>query len=145
MTTPLRPPRYFTVAEANKMLPLVKAIVADIVALAQDVKDRQERLRELRTRRSANRKTTDAYSEEVHQMEDELEADVERLKVFIEELSKLGVEMKDPLTGLVDFRSKMDGREVYLCWRHGEAEVEHWHELDAGFAGRQHLMERAEN
>jgi hypothetical protein len=34
----------------------------------------------------------------------------------------------------------MDGREVYLCWRLGEPEVAHWHELNEGFAGRQKLM-----
>jgi len=141
---PVSPHKYFTVAEANRTLPLVKVIVGDIVTLAQDVKDRQERLRELRARRPAARKGTDAYSEEVHQMEEELEADVERLRGFIDELGKIGVELKDPLIGLVDFRSLMDGREVYLCWRHGENEVEYWHELDAGFSGRHSLLERSE-
>jgi hypothetical protein len=41
---------------------------------------------------------------------------------------------------LVDFRALMEGREVYLCWLLGEEEVTHWHELDAGFAGRQSLL-----
>jgi hypothetical protein len=39
----------------------------------------------------------------------------------------------------------MDGREVYLCWRLGEPEVAFWHELDAGFGGRQKLMARSAN
>lgn len=146
--TPPTPPaarKFFTVAQANSTLPLVKAVVADIVTLSQDVKDRQDRLREIRGRRSASRKTSDAYSEEVQQMEDELEADVERIRGFVEELRRIGVELKDPLMGLVDFRSMMDGREVYLCWRHGENEVEFWHELDAGYSGRHSLLERAEH
>ena len=42
--------------------------------------------------------------------------------------------------GLVDFPSRLDGRTVFLCWRLGEPEVLHWHELDAGFAGRQPLV-----
>ena len=41
--------------------------------------------------------------------------------------------------GLIDFPSLHDGREVYLCWRLGEPQVAYWHELDAGFAGRQKL------
>jgi hypothetical protein len=45
--------------------------------------------------------------------------------------------------GLCDFYSVMDGREVFLCWRLGEPEVSYWHELDAGFAGRQPLAEHA--
>ncbi len=141
---PVSPHKLFTVAEANRTLPLVKVIVSDIVTLAQDVKDRQERLRELRARRTSARKTSDAHSEEVHQMEEELEADVERLRGFIDELNKIGVELKDPLMGLCDFRSLMDGREVYLCWRHGENGIEYWHELDAGFSGRHSLLERAD-
>lgn len=141
---PVSPQKYFTVAEANRTLPLVKVIVGDIVTLAQDVKDRQERLRELRSRRPARKGNGgDAYSEEVQQMEEELESDVERLRGFIDELGKIGVELKDPLIGLVDFRSLMDGREVYLCWRHGENEVEYWHELDAGYSGRHSLLERS--
>jgi hypothetical protein len=43
------------------------------------------------------------------------------------------------MEGLVDFPSLMDGRIVYLCWRLGEPEVLHWHELKSGFAGRQSL------
>ena len=69
----------------------------------------------------------------------EIEHGLERMNEIVEELVKLGVEMKDPFVGLVDFRCWAGNREVYLCWRLGEAEVGHWHELDAGFAGRQTL------
>ncbi len=49
----------------------------------------------------------------------------------------MGIVLKDPDTGLVDFLNRRpDGHEVYLCWRYGEKEVAFWHELDAGFAGR---------
>ena len=41
-------------------------------------------------------------------------------------------------TGLVDFRAMRDGRAVYLCWRR-EERIDFWHELDAGYAGRQPL------
>jgi hypothetical protein len=37
---------------------------------------------------------------------------------------------------LVDFYSKRDGRDVFLCWKQGEPAVEHWHELEGGFSGR---------
>ncbi len=61
------------------------------------------------------------------------------MREYEQELRKLGVELKDYFTGLIDFPCWMDGREVYLCWQLGEPEVAHWHELDAGFAGRQKL------
>ena len=47
-----------------------------------------------------------------------------------------GVQVKDPETGLCDFPSVREGRPVVLCWKLGEPEVEFWHELDAGLAGR---------
>ena len=47
--------------------------------------------------------------------------------------------MKGVEPGLVDFPSLREGREVYLCWREGEDQIDFWHEVDAGFAGRQPL------
>ena len=61
------------------------------------------------------------------------------LRTRAAELDELGVELKDPDTGLIDFRSRRQGRVIYLCWRLGEGRIEWWHELDAGFAGRRPL------
>ena len=58
---------------------------------------------------------------------------------LIRKLRELGVEPKGAVEGLVDFPSLMDGKIVLLCWRLGEAEVLHWHDLETGFAGRQPL------
>jgi hypothetical protein len=60
------------------------------------------------------------------------------LRDLLRELAELGVEVK-AADGLVDFRSKLHGRIVYLCWKFGEERITHWHELDSGFAGRQPL------
>jgi hypothetical protein len=46
------------------------------------------------------------------------------------------IQIKDLDRGLVDFPSLMGGKEVFLCWEKGEADIEFWHDLDAGFAGR---------
>ena len=54
-------------------------------------------------------------------------------------LDALGIELKDPRLGLVDFPGEMNGRRILLCWRLGEPEVQFWHEVDAGYAGRQPL------
>jgi hypothetical protein len=65
--------------------------------------------------------------------------------VMAEELRGIGatgVQLKDPEIGLCDFRSERDGRPVLLCWKLGEPAVAHWHELAAGFAGRQPLEPR---
>ena len=140
MTIPAPAVRHFTVDEANRTLPLVRMIVGDIVELFADLQRRRERLVALRSRQGGRaRGVDDPYEAEVIQMESELEADVERLQEFADELKKLGVELKDPASGLVDFPTEISGREVYLCWRLGEPVVGYWHELDAGIAGRQAL------
>jgi hypothetical protein len=134
--------KYFTADEANQTLPLVRAIVGDIVDLYGDVHDRRERLAKIRQLPgSANRDDNSVYGEELQQIEIELDKDIERLKEFGEELRGLGVELKDPLVGLIDFPTLVDGREAYLCWRLGEDEIGFWHELDTGFSGRQSLYE----
>jgi hypothetical protein len=130
--------RFFTVDEANARLPLVRAIVADMVALARDVLDRRQRLSSLLEGRKAS--SGDAYTDELRSMQKTLDRDAERLQEFAQELKDLGVEAKGAVEGLVDFPSQLDGREVCLCWRLGEPEVLYWHELEAGFAGRQPLV-----
>jgi hypothetical protein len=130
-------PRFFTLEEANRTLPLVKMIVGDIVRQSRLVSTLQQRVeRVVRERRQTS---DDPYSEELAQTQSELETEVEKLHTYFEELRSLGVELKDDKTGLCDFLSLMNGREVYLCWRLGEPEVQFWHDLDAGFAGRQKI------
>ncbi|MSR58702.1 MAG: DUF2203 family protein [Planctomycetaceae bacterium] len=137
------PKKFYTIDEANHALPLVRAIVADIVRQYREFTERKDRLSQIQRARgskSKNRPVDDPYGEEVAQVEADLEKEHAVLQGYIEELEKLSVEIKDPHRGLIDFRSLMEGREVYLCWLLGEDEVSHWHELDAGFAGRQSLL-----
>lgn len=131
------PTRLFTVQQANACLPLVRSIVADMVALARDLNDRRQRLNQLSQSRRSGR--DDMYAAEVEQIEEDLERDFERLRGYAEELQELGVECKGAEEGLVDFPCRLDGRLVYLCWKYNEPEVMYWHELESGFAGRQPL------
>lgn len=137
MSADYQPRKIFTVESANAVLPLVKAITTDLVQLSREVIERRERLALLSAGRTKS--TKDMYGDELAQIEEELDKDTERLFGFVEELRELGVEPKNGPDGLVDFPSMMDGRLVFLCWKLGEPEVLHWHELDAGFRGRQSL------
>lgn len=136
-TKRVRGKKYFTAAEANATLPYVRAIVQDITQLAHDLRERHERL--ARIQAPAQSKPAEAYEEELRPVREELERGQERIKDYEQELRKLGVELKDYFSGLIDFPCWMDGRAVYLCWRLGEPAVAHWHEIEAGFAGRQRL------
>lgn len=132
-----QPSKLFTVEQANATLPLVSAIVGDLAHLAREVVDRRERLAHLMAGRELE--SGDPYEEELAQIEEELQKDTNRLRGFVEELQQLGVETKGAVEGLVDFPAKFDGRKVCLCWKLGEPEILYWHELEAGFAGRQPL------
>jgi hypothetical protein len=137
--TPAAERKLFTIEGANAALPLVRAIVQDVVTLSQEMVDRRERLVSLRAGRSSSRQ--DVYSEELAHVEQELESSRARLYEYADELRAIGVELKDGLIGLVDFPSQQEERVVYLCWKLGEPEVGHWHELDSGFSGRKSLAD----
>lgn len=133
-----QPKKFFTVEEANASLPLVRAIVQDLAELSREVIERRQRLSQLLAGREIE--SDDPYSSELAQIEEELGKDSQRLQEYVEELRQLGVEPKNGPDGLVDFPSMMEDRIVYLCWKLGEPEVMYWHELDAGFRGRQPLV-----
>jgi len=144
MKTKPQPPqkrKLYTLDEANAMLPLLRVILRDITTLAADLRDQNERLIRLQEADGLDQ----AHREEVQHLQDEFERGQEKMREYVLELDELNVELKDYFTGLVDFRHLRDGREVYLCWRLGEPEVAHWHELNAGFAGRKKIEENILN
>src|SRR3954468_13532089 len=132
-----KPARLFSIEQANATLPLVRAITSDLATLAKDVVERRHRLALLTSGRDL--KPGDPYSDELAQMEADLERDATRLQEYVDELRQLGVEPKGAVEGLVDFPCRLDGKVVLLCWKLGEPEVLYWHDLDAGFSGRQPL------
>ncbi len=66
---------------------------------------------------------------------------VDQMGASVARLDAWGITLRDIETGLIDFPALVDGRQVWLCWRLGEDDVEWWHELDTGFAGRRPLAE----
>ncbi len=115
--------QYFTVAQANQALPYVNRVVRDIVdCYAEAVEIRRQ---------------IEAGEGEVDSLKNQYEDEMSRLSTYIEELHTVGAELKDFERGLVDFPARYEERDIYLCWHLDEPRVEHWHELDAGFTGRQ--------
>ena len=126
--------RTFTVEAANRTLPLVSRIVADLVREHKQWEDKVAEF-ELATVGSSPERP-DAIAELLQIEAQRLARDIEG---YIRELNDLGVICKGMDTGLVDFRGQLDGRDVYYCWKLGEPSVLYWHEIDAGFVGRQKL------
>lgn len=120
--------RHFTVQEANDILPEIDSLM--------------ERLQARRTKMMTEQKDI------VHLLKSQrsdfggpIASDLVKDFIVIEKLAEMirshGCIIKDLNSGLVDFLSVRDGREVYLCWRYGEPKVEYYHELHTGFRGRE--------
>jgi hypothetical protein len=126
--------QHFTVEQANRTLPLVRRIVEDVVREHRRWQDAIVELDLLATASRADQPDPRAVA-----LEREIQAIARAIDAFQEELSKLGIQLKDRRIGLIDFPSRLEGRRVLLCWRLGEPSVQFWHDEDAGYAGRQPL------
>ena len=109
--------RIYTVEEANAALPRLRLLVG------------QQMERSSAMDRAAASRDAPRYAELVREYEEGWR-DVEAM----------GVVVKDPRIGLCDFYGRVDGRLVFLCWKYGEETVAHYHDIDAGFAGRKPLV-----
>lgn len=126
--------RLFTVAEANALLPAIVPRLESLRDLKEQLDAAKIELDRFTPAMRGNGHGMDALA-----LERQIADVVSRISAGIGEISALGIEIKDLNFGLIDFPSVRDGRIVYLCWRLGEAEIAFWHNLDAGFAGRQPL------
>jgi hypothetical protein len=117
--------RYFGVEEATRLVPLLNRTFEQVRAWAVRA---QAITRELEALGDKH----DAFTEVLRE---EREVLAGRIREALHPLQEMGLEIKGT-EGLVDFRARLAGRTVYLCWRFGEPAVAHWHELDTGFAGR---------
>ena len=80
---------------------------------------------------------------EVRRRQKRLREVARHVATLLEEVTEMGAEVKSP-EGLVDFRSRRRGSVVYLCWRFGENEISHWHDLESGYAGRRSIADPSE-
>lgn len=129
----MREPRIFTLAEAERTLPLVRRIVRDMMEEHAAWRRAMARY-ELEV---AGLRGDAGESGAVKELLGEVERSAERLDGYMAEIGQVGCVFKGFEEGLVDFCALRDDRLVFLCWRFGEPHIGHWHEVDAGFAGRQ--------
>lgn len=123
--------RFFTVAEANALLPELSSLLDQLRRARQAIIAARPELWPLLKKSIGNGGSNKAG---------ELLPEFERLQAATAAIEALGVTLKDVDHGLIDFlHRRPNGREVYLCWRYGEPEVAYWHDLDAGFSGRKRV------
>jgi len=130
--------RYFTPEEASAALPRLKDYVIRMRAGARELTELAMILDPIH---DDNPDIQDELREKGFHRIDTLRRQME---TWMDEVVRLGVEVKDIDEGLVDFPALKQGKEVCLCWRLGESEVAHWHTSHQGFSGRQSILEVAE-
>lgn len=122
----------YTVAQANRALPLVRSIVSDLVSNTRRWEDAVRHVELASHDNVLENADAERWQRETQRLAAEIEG-------CVRELAELGIEIRALDTGLVDFPGTLDGRDVFFCWMLGESAVTHWHERDAGFSGRQPL------
>lgn len=120
--------RYFTLQEANQALTVIRPLMDEIQNIRKTILARKPEVWPV-VERAAGNGGSPAASKMVREFE--------RLDALIHQVQDTGALFKDINLGLLDFSALKDGREVYLCWKYGEQDIAFWHEIEAGYAGRQ--------
>jgi len=121
---------YFTQEEANAAVEVIKPIMAEVMLIRQEILDQQPEAWPVIEKAAGNGGS---------QAASRLARSFERLDRLVHQIIDTGALLKDINTGLLDFPAWREDHEVYLCWRYGEARIAFWHEIEAGFGGRQPL------
>lgn len=121
-------PQYFTLQEANEALDTIRPWMDEVQAIRKKILQNQPEAWPA-IERSAGNGGNRALSNMVQ--------DFEKLDALVHRIQETGAILKDINLGLLDFSALREGREVYLCWQYGEGEIAFWHEVEAGYAGRQ--------
>jgi hypothetical protein len=121
-------PNFFTLTEANQALSTIRAWMDEVMQIRQRIIDHQPEIW------SAVEKTAGNGGNPVIA---KMVFDFEKFDALLHKIQDAGAQIKDINIGLLDFPAQKDGREVCLCWKYGEGDIAYWHEVDAGYAGRQ--------
>ncbi|RPI28729.1 MAG: DUF2203 family protein [Acidobacteria bacterium] len=121
------PKRFFTLEEAREALPRIRELMQQMVTMVVDLEEAKQHVKVLAEKGEMNTGSAigTLYIEGLAAISDHVAA-----------IQETGCIVKSIDEGLVDFPHIREGREVYLCWKHGEPDIRYWHEVDAGFAGR---------
>ncbi|WP_437599838.1 DUF2203 domain-containing protein [Sorangium sp. So ce590] len=133
-------PRIWTIEEANALVPELSSLIRRQLALASDI---ERSWQELVHAVQSPAVTPDQLielarsgSEQARARERALSEKIAAYESGWQEVEELGVVVKDQRIGLCDFYGRLGDALVWLCWRYGEPAVDHYHGLEAGYAGR---------
>ncbi len=124
------------------MLPKVREILEGVRSQREKIRkaDQQKAVEEL-CWLDEDGTVSPKAKQQVSHLEELLEKEVKLFEQHLEQFAGLGVELKDLDEGLVDFYAVRGDKLVYLCWKEGEDQIRHWHDLESGFGGRRPMAE----
>ena len=129
-------PQLFTLETANALVPEL----TELFLRLQEIRERGQSTRQtLATVEQKGKSNGKDLASELRELQQRLEALGTEADGILQRITATGCELKDVEQGLVDFPADRDGRVIYLCWKLGEDRIRFWHEIAAGFAGRQPL------
>ena len=128
-------PRFFTLQQAEKMLPDVAAAIREAISLKNEYERMESEWRAFSQRVAVMGGVRVDRSQFLERKNHRQEA-AATFKQAVEKVHEFGCLVKDLDIGLIDFPTLFQGREVYLCWKLGEASIQFWHGVDEGFRGR---------
>ncbi|ADH99427.1 DUF2203 domain-containing protein [Salisediminibacterium selenitireducens] len=127
----------FTIDEANALIPLMEQEIDALRALNKEFKSKVNTLN-----KSGSVQTGQAQenpSDEQFIAESKLEFIEIQARLHVNNIERHGAQLKDVEVGLIDFPSKLNEKEILLCWKYGEKEISHYHGPEDGYQGRKPL------
>jgi hypothetical protein len=129
--------RTFTLEQANAAVVELRPVVERMVEHGRRLAAAQQRQRELVTRIAGN--GGDMQPSDLRELAETIQREADAVAACAESIDAAGAQIKSLEEGLLDFPSEREGEIVLLCWKLGEQEIEYWHGVDEGFAGRKPL------
>ena len=134
--------KWFTVEEANRLIPKVRQILGALRAH----RDREEQLQKAEAVEQLawlqpDGSVSPKAQQQLSRLEEERQKELAALEQALEEIGRTGAQLKDLDEGLVDFFAHRGEELICLCWKEGEDRVRYWHDLESGFAGRRPIEE----
>ena len=127
--------RFFTLPQAEKLLPEVEAAIREAIAAKAEYQQAQTETQDFQRRVMLEGGVFVDHGK-VLDRKQRLESGARRLKEAVERIQECGCLVKDLDIGLIDFPTLFNGEEVYLCWKLGESGIQFWHGVQEGFLGR---------
>jgi hypothetical protein len=143
--------RFYDLDDANARLPELREILGalrdqrgELIRLRDQVLERQEAVEAGGGRAAeASGESGEASDDELRLIRLRMQGVIDQMQAGVARIDALGIALRDIESGLIDFPALVSGRQICLCWRLGEGDVEWWHEMTTGFSGRQPLIDLA--